>query len=523
MSTPASANSDQELTRSLTSLAIAAWSIEGGQLRLHSPRETPETIARWLASECIRAHAGVVLSSSCPHGPTGRHTVAPGLWMVRATHGTSNAWVLLLGDRSRTSDSPETGLDQASWKWVRARCWPDGESASRAEGLARSLLADAESRREDEAAISGFSRELMLTYETVHLLYRMGRSMGTLTDPEGFIARGCEEIREVMGFSWVAARMGGCSDVVPQLRDRFVHSGPQESASTARESTESLLPSLTGDGWRLVGDQANQSLADVVAHPIRRGPKTIGALVAQCTPEHPISSVETQLLDATADLMGVFLDNAGLYRDQRDLFMGTLRSLTAAVDAKDRYTCGHSERVAMLGSQLARAIGMSDAQCERVRISGLLHDVGKIGVPEAVLTKPGRLTDEEFNLIKLHPGIGDRIIRDIHLLDDVRPGVIAHHERWDGKGYPKGLSGTAIPLYGRMLAIADTFDAMSSTRAYRAALPRDKTLAEILKCAGTQFDPDLAPVFVRMDFSAYDEAVSRHAVEYGTSLLALSA
>jgi HD-GYP domain-containing protein (c-di-GMP phosphodiesterase class II) len=164
--------------------------------------------------------------------------------------------------------------------------------------------------------------------------------------------------------------------------------------------------------------------------------------------------------------------------------------------------------VAHLSCRLAAALGLDEHSAERVRIAGLVHDVGKIGVPEAVLCKTGRLTDEEFALIKTHPEIGHRILKDIPHFDDVLPGVLRHHERWDGKGYPGGLAGEAIPLVARILALADTFDAMSSTRSYRPALPREKVLEDFRRCAGTQFDPALVERFLTLDFVEFDRMVA---------------
>jgi HD-GYP domain-containing protein (c-di-GMP phosphodiesterase class II) len=139
--------------------------------------------------------------------------------------------------------------------------------------------------------------------------------------------------------------------------------------------------------------------------------------------------------------------------------------------------------------------------------------VGKIGVPEAVLCKAGRLTDAEFALVKLHPEIGHRILRDIPMLEDLLPGVLHHHERFDGGGYPHGLAGDRIPLFARVLALADTFDAMSSNRSYRSAMARPMVIAEIARHAGSQFDPALAATFAALDLSDYDAMVGRHAQE----------
>ena len=153
---------------------------------------------------------------------------------------------------------------------------------------------------------------------------------------------------------------------------------------------------------------------------------------------------------------------------------------------------------------------MDKAYVEQVRIAGLVHDVGKIGVPEAVLGKEGKLTVEEFEAIKLHPQIGYDILKDIAPLEDVLPGVLYHHERWDGNGYPHGLSGENIPRIGRLLTVVDSFDAMSSDRRYRSAMPRAHVLKEIEDCAGKQFDPAFAEIFLTMDLSSYDALVAQH-------------
>jgi len=251
---------------------------------------------------------------------------------------------------------------------------------------------------------------------------------------------------------------------------------------------------------------------DIGLCQVMRGDRKVGviAMGAKIGVERDITSADLKLLEAAATSMGVFFENASLYDDQQAMFLGVLQALTAAIDAKDRYTCGHSERVATLAVELGRRVGLSEEEVERLRISGLVHDIGKIGVPEAVLTKPGRLTDDEFDQIKQHPEIGVRILRDLPQLADVLPGVLHHHERWDGNGYPHGLSGEGIPLFARLLALADSFDAMSSSRTYRSAMPRTAVLEEVQACAGTQFDPALAREFVRLDFTVYDRMVAAH-------------
>jgi putative nucleotidyltransferase with HDIG domain len=190
--------------------------------------------------------------------------------------------------------------------------------------------------------------------------------------------------------------------------------------------------------------------------------------------------------------------------------MGLLHSLTSAVDAKDAYTCGHSERVALISRALAQRAGLTDQQVQRIYMAGLLHDVGKIGVPEAVLQKAGKLTDEEFDLIKKHPEIGARILRDVKQVQDIIPGVLYHHERYDGRGYPAKLAGEDIPLMGRIICLADCFDAMTSSRTYRKALPLETALEEIRRNAGTQFDPRLAETFLSIGVDRLSAILNDH-------------
>ena len=173
-----------------------------------------------------------------------------------------------------------------------------------------------------------------------------------------------------------------------------------------------------------------------------------------------------------------------------------LDGLITAVDHKDHYTRAHSEHMTNLALMLAQANGMSDNTCEVVRIAGLLHDVGKIGIPDSVLRKPGKLTGEEYEIMKTHVSISAAIIHGLPNLADILDAVAHHHERYDGKGYPYGKSGEDIPLLGRIMAIADAFSAMTLDRPYRAGMPIERALQQIKDGTGTQFDPVLAPLFV---------------------------
>ncbi|MGH9705418.1 MAG: HD-GYP domain-containing protein, partial [Candidatus Acidiferrales bacterium] len=174
--------------------------------------------------------------------------------------------------------------------------------------------------------------------------------------------------------------------------------------------------------------------------------------------------------------------------ENRELFLGSIRMLAAAIDEKDPYTRGHSGRVAKYSTVIGEAIGWNAEDLDRLRISALLHDVGKIGVDDRVLKKPGKLTDEEFDLMKQHPSKGANIMRPVAQLKDMLPGIELHHERMDGGGYPYGLAGEEIPMMARIIAVADTFDAITTNRPYQSAMDIDYAMERIRSLAVTKFD-----------------------------------
>ncbi|MGB6624454.1 MAG: HD-GYP domain-containing protein, partial [Candidatus Acidiferrales bacterium] len=175
----------------------------------------------------------------------------------------------------------------------------------------------------------------------------------------------------------------------------------------------------------------------------------------------------------------------------RELFMGSIRMLAAAIDEKDPYTRGHSGRVAKYSLIIGKELGLDAEALDKLRISALLHDVGKIGVDDHVLKKPGKLTDEEFELMKQHPVKGANIMRPVAQLKDMLPGIELHHERMDGNGYPYGLTGDQIPLMARIIAVADTFDAITTNRPYQSAMDLDYAMDRINQLGGAKFDLDV--------------------------------
>ncbi|MBU1599171.1 GAF domain-containing protein [bacterium] len=210
-----------------------------------------------------------------------------------------------------------------------------------------------------------------------------------------------------------------------------------------------------------------------------------------------VSQDDIELFSTIGSQMAIALENASLYKDLEELFFSTISTLVATIDAKDPYTHGHSQRVMEYSVAVAEELGQSKEEIKGVKLSSLLHDIGKIGVDEKILRKTGRLTDDEFSVIKTHPGLGADIVSHIKQLMAVSPGIRHHHERYDGQGYPAGLAANMIPLSARIIAVADTYDAMTSDRPYRQGLETKVALAEIEKFSGIQFDRTCADAFLQ--------------------------
>ncbi len=231
-------------------------------------------------------------------------------------------------------------------------------------------------------------------------------------------------------------------------------------------------------------------LAHLVTGPVGQLSASIERLAARPDAEAQLpltgSSREIDTLAETFNALMASLRSAEAQTEAA--YAGAIKALATALDARDPYTAGHSERVSELSVAIGRAIGLADEEIDVLRLGALLHDIGKIGVPDAVLRKPAALSDAELDVIKQHPVLGARILRSVPFLARHLPIVELHHERWDGRGYPHGLRAEAVPLVARIAHVADAYDAMTSARAYRRALPHWHAMAELRRCAGTDFD-----------------------------------
>ena len=281
-----------------------------------------------------------------------------------------------------------------------------------------------------------------------------------------------------------------------------------------RVHARTFEPVVLNDGG--VCDVVLDALSSILIVAMAGSPGAEGWLIATRCPEdwcegshlkrhydREFGTIEAGLLKSVATFLSSHCRNVQLFQEQEKMLVGVVRAMVNAIDAKDSYTCGHSDRVAVIARILASELGLSEVECDRIYLTGLLHDIGKIGVPDSVLLKAGKLTDEEFDLIKKHPVIGYNVLSHLDEIAYVLPGVLHHHESLDGRGYPSGLRGIEIPLEARILAVADSFDAMTSNRPYRQGMSLEKASGIFQSSAGVQWDANVVGAF----FNRRDEIV----------------
>lgn len=243
------------------------------------------------------------------------------------------------------------------------------------------------------------------------------------------------------------------------------------------------------------GKGEGRALSTMIA-PLANKERTLGAVMIIFEEDEDFIRQQTlKLLYILSSFFSLSLENAYLFEDLKRSYFDTIRAVANSVEARDPYTRGHSGRVAEISKAVATELQWSKRDIELIDWGGVLHDLGKVGIDDAILNKPGKLTDEEFEIMKSHPLIGFQIIEDISFLKPVVPFILEHHERFDGRGYPRGLKGSGISKEGRILAVADAFDAMTTDRPYRKALAARTAMDELLRVAGTQLDPEMVTAF----------------------------
>lgn len=251
---------------------------------------------------------------------------------------------------------------------------------------------------------------------------------------------------------------------------------------------------------------AEGAMSSVICALLRTPRKRLGVLHLDRGPwQRPFTHDDLHLADALAASVSAGIESTQLMQKQRDLFLSTITALAQAVELRDQYTGGHTARVTNFSLLLGRQLELSPEDLNLIRIGGPLHDIGKIGIDDAILRKPGKLTDEEFEIMKSHTVKGAAILQSLPGLQDVIPIVRSHHERWDGKGYPDGTAGEDTPRLARIVAVADAFDAMTSDRPYRKGMDPEIAFAEVEKMSGKQFDPTCAAALLAIKTKLYQE------------------
>ena len=360
--------------------------------------------------------------------------------------------------------------------------------------------------------IDKLTTELSQMYEQIVLLYNLSTHMKVTQTNAEFLQYACDQLRSLVNVEGLAVFLekkidgqkrlvltAGCGYVsIDATLADIVQVHLMEDLAAGKEAF------LDGGVHGPFQYAWPDNVKNILAVSLQGGENMIGIMVAtNPLGKSDFDSTDIKLFNSVANGCAVFIENGRLFSDLKELFIGSLKALTGSIDAKDPYTRGHSERVAFvsrwIAEHLQQVCTLPANLVHHVYLAGLLHDIGKIGVAETVLRKRGKLDDQEREIIFAHPRVSAAILSEIPQMHSIIPGVLHHHERYDGKGYPQGLAGEDIPLLGRIIALADAFDAMTSKRVYRDAMGFKHAQTEIHKGIGTQFDPQIAEVFLDSD------------------------
>jgi hypothetical protein len=432
---------------------------------------------------------------------------------IELPDSTAGGWMavgFVVQDPNQPSEQFHDAARAAAWspyewnQWLKQQHSVSAPVLERLLSLAASHLATTADVDYTNHELDSLAGELDAVYEEVSLLHDVARHLRISLDPSELASLCLNRLHRSLGGAGCAVLLkdsnrearfsvSGCMPLnehtFPQLLDLF-------------DEHDWSRP-LVRNHFQANGlSDAFPDLDNFVIASVLDGPDPLGWIVAVNSMDHAeFGSVEASLISSIAMILGTHVRNTLLFLEQEDLLVSFVSSLVSSLDAKDSYTRGHSERVALVARRLSREIGLSAREQESVHLSSLLHDIGKIGVSDAVLQKPGSLSTSEFDELKRHPVIGAEILSGLKNLRHIIPGVRHHHETFDGVGYPDGLSGTRIPLMARILAVADSYDAMRSDRPYRDGLPLDRVENILAKGSGRQWDPDL----IRAYFAARDD------------------
>ena len=424
------------------------------------------------------------------------------------------------------SNASITALIDLGNESIKPKAYPAQREMMLTEMLA--LFAENfQAQAKTQEQIEMVSAELSHVYEKLVLLHRLSTNMKINEPNANYLQMACDSLTDIVSVGGIAILLEKTVDDESQLAltagsglldmdeeaAAILYTRLAEEISRGKEA---LLDSEVDTPFRYDWPDHIKSIiamplcgrdetGSCFAEKTQDGNHIIGLMVAINKCDKPdFDTTDIQLFNFVTNGCAVFIENGRLFSELEELFIGSLRALTNSIDAKDEYTRGHSERVAFISRWIAERYAerepLQQEQVHRIYLAGLLHDIGKIGIAETVLCKKGKLTEQERNCIRAHPAIGAGILSEIkQMVDDIVPAVLCHHERADGKGYPNGLTSEQIPLIGKIVGLADSFDAMTSKRTYRDAMTVEKALDEIEKGLGTQFDKKVGGIFINSD------------------------
>ncbi|MBI4778268.1 HD domain-containing protein [Candidatus Desantisbacteria bacterium] len=381
-----------------------------------------------------------------------------------------------------------------------------------------------------EKELSLMTQKLLSTYEELGLVYDLVSRLGNILDTDRVSSEVLNEAVNISGARWgfvmlIDEKTGRLHLKASQGLDEIA----QRLIEDEYERGRGLISRVMEEGRPMIGDEIlseEEALFDlkssVLVVPLGIKEKRVGAIcLSDKLNGQPFYSTDMKLLETLGVIVSIIIENARLYTNIQNLFFSAVESLSFAIDEKDTYTHGHSKRVTEYSLGLADELGLSDKERVTLKLAAIMHDVGKIGVPEEVLHKEGKLDDNDWEKIKKHPIKGAHILEPIGDLksiplsllqmtfEEIRaitPGVKHHHERYDGKGYPDKLIDKNIPLIARIIAVADAYDAMTSDRAYRKGMSQQEACKELKRNAGSQHDPEIIEAFLRL--RGYEEVIT---------------
>lgn len=404
----------------------------------------------------------------------------------------SGAVLIATGEGERSTRFPvSAGGEVIGWVYG-----PDKTSL-----LAALLTQQADSELEKRSLVN----ETLNKYKEITLLYDMVEKVSTCLDTREVARLVIEEARKILKLSAVAVFLLNRETDAMEV---IAHHGLAEGALTTIRRGQGITGAIWAQGRaEIVNDVVSdprfldmgQKVHSMMCAPLKAKEEVIGLLRLGSADELAYTAEDLKLFNTLATLAAVAIENANLYEQLKEAFYTTVYTLAETIEKRDPYTGNHTKRVMEYSLAIGRTLGLAEEDMSRLQLSAVLHDIGKIGIRDSVLLKEGPLDDEEFAQIKMHTIYGEEIISRIKELKSAIPGIKQHHEKVNGRGYPLGLSGEEIDVTARIIAVADSFDAMTTDRPYRKGLTLDQAFDELRKWSGSQFDPAIVDAFFESD------------------------